>query len=72
MLTFAHLRLARASLLQLIEAVDHGEDLYGADCVEHVGIVAGRGAEAAGFVLAGQHEVYGLIAGQGVRVPKQV
>lgn len=71
-LTLADLGLAPAPRLKLIKGVDHGEDLHGADGVEHVGVVAGRGAEAAAVLLAREHKVYGLVPWQGVRVAQQV
>lgn len=70
--TLADLGLAPAPLLKLVEGVHHGEDLHGADGIEHVGVVARGGAETAAVVLAREHKVYGLAARQGVRVAQQV
>ena len=44
--------LAGPARLEVVKRVDHGEDLHGADGGEHVGVVAGGGAEAAAGVLA--------------------
>lgn len=70
--TLAHLGLALPPRLELVEGVDHGEDLHGADGVEHVGVVAWGGAKAAAVVLAREHKVYGAVSREGVRAAQQV
>lgn len=71
-LTLAHLGLALPPRLELVKGVHHGEDLHGADCVEHVGVVARGGAEPAAVVLAREDKVYCFGAREGVRVAQQV
>lgn len=70
--TLADLGFALSPLLEVVKGVKHGEDLDGADGVEHVGVVTRGGAEAAGVVLAREHKVYGVAAGEGVRAAEQV
>lgn len=73
-LTLAHLGLSALlpPLLELVKGVHHGEDLHGADGVEHVGVVARGGAEPAAVVLAREDKVYGARAREGVGPAEEV
>lgn len=71
-LTLAHLGLALSSCFELIKSVDHSEDLYGTDRIQHVRIVTRSSAKTAAFMLTGQDKVYRLIAWQRFGVPEQV
>lgn len=61
-----------SSLCEHVEGIERGQDLHGADGVEHVGVMAGSGAEAAAGVLAGQDEVDDLVSRQGVGMAQQM
>lgn len=70
--TLPHNRFALPARLELVEAVDEGKDLDGADGIEHVSIVARGRAETAVVMLAREQEVDGAVAGYGVGVSQEV